>query len=420
MASRMKRYTMRASTSARKTPVSIPRSSTSTQIRSVSSAALRRKANRGYWMRRLYSLSMTATAERWASTASKPVRTSARKTPTGSSPLATARYRATMSSRKPRRRSSTIDSLESKWWYRLPERMPAASAISRTVVVAKPCSANRPAAMARIAPRRAETTGTTASELIEANLARAWSRLLYWPHAQRPEGLRRRCSCDLSPRPLAPVPRQAIRGSGGPSQPGRSRPLQPGHGRRPLEPAPDLRLRPVPAGDQLDSRGHDRQVRRGDRHQGVHRRPGGEGDRGRGCRRDGDLWARVRHVARRHRSRAPGGDGAGLQPLGRGDARDIRRQGADLGPRAAQRRGPRRRGGPVRVRRAGHPLLLGPPPPLQPPQPRRPVLRPDLRARPGSGLRVRDPRVHGPQRGDGGLGSVRALPRVAHGRPSPP
>jgi hypothetical protein len=30
--------------------------------------------------------------------------------------------------------SSPIDSLESKWWYRLPERIPAASAISRTVV----------------------------------------------------------------------------------------------------------------------------------------------------------------------------------------------------------------------------------------------------------------------------------------------
>jgi hypothetical protein len=35
---------------------------------------------------------------------------------------------------KPDRISSPIDSLESKWWYRLPDKMPAASAISRTVV----------------------------------------------------------------------------------------------------------------------------------------------------------------------------------------------------------------------------------------------------------------------------------------------
>jgi hypothetical protein len=30
--------------------------------------------------------------------------------------------------------SSAIDYLESKWWYRLPDRIPAAFAISRTVV----------------------------------------------------------------------------------------------------------------------------------------------------------------------------------------------------------------------------------------------------------------------------------------------
>ncbi len=30
--------------------------------------------------------------------------------------------------------SSIIDSFESKWWYRLPDRIPAFSAMSRTVV----------------------------------------------------------------------------------------------------------------------------------------------------------------------------------------------------------------------------------------------------------------------------------------------
>ena len=40
-----------------------------------------------------------------------------------------------MRSRKSRSSSSIIDSFESKWWYRLPDRIPAASAISRTVVL---------------------------------------------------------------------------------------------------------------------------------------------------------------------------------------------------------------------------------------------------------------------------------------------
>ena len=40
------------------------------------------------------------------------------------------------------------------------------------------------------------------------------------------------------------------------------RPLQPGHGRRPVDAAPHVDLRPLPEGHQLDHRGHDRQVRR--------------------------------------------------------------------------------------------------------------------------------------------------------------
>src|SRR5690242_19817259 len=61
---------------------------------------------------------------------------------------------------KPDRISSPIDSLESKWWYRLPDRIPAASAISRTVVARKPFSANRwPASVTRCA-RRSEVAVT--------------------------------------------------------------------------------------------------------------------------------------------------------------------------------------------------------------------------------------------------------------------
>src|ERR1041384_7076762 len=55
---------------------------------------------------------------------------------------------------KPDRISSPIDSFESKWWYRLPDRIPAASAISRTVVARKPFSAKRrPASRTRCARR---------------------------------------------------------------------------------------------------------------------------------------------------------------------------------------------------------------------------------------------------------------------------
>ena len=54
---------------------------------------------------------------------------------------------------------------------------------------------------------------------------------------------------------------------------------------------------------------------------------------------------------------------------------------------------------PVRARAPRHPVLLGPARPVQPPQPRRPLLRPGLRAAPGPRLRVRDARVHGAQRG---------------------
>ena len=53
----------------------------------------------------------------------------------------------------------------------------------------------------------------------------------------------------------------------------------------------------------------------------------------------------------------------------------------------------------VRVRAPRHPLLLGAARPVQPPQPRRPLLRPDLRAAPRPRLRVRHARVHGAQRG---------------------
>ena len=98
---------------------------------------------------------------------------------------------------------------------------------------------------------------------------------------------------------------------------------------------PTIALRPVPEGDQLDHRGHDRQVRRGDGGPGLHRRPGRQGAGGRGRRHHGHLRAGVRPVDRRHRPRAAGGDGARLQPLGPGDARDLRRARARVGPRAA-------------------------------------------------------------------------------------
>ncbi len=50
--------------------------------------------------------------------------------------------------------SSPIDSLESKWWYRLPDRIPAASAISRTVVARKPFCANSSPASCTTSARR--------------------------------------------------------------------------------------------------------------------------------------------------------------------------------------------------------------------------------------------------------------------------
>ena len=50
--------------------------------------------------------------------------------------------------------SSPIDSLESKWWYRLPDKIPAASAISRTVVARKPFCAKSSAAVCITSARR--------------------------------------------------------------------------------------------------------------------------------------------------------------------------------------------------------------------------------------------------------------------------
>ena len=94
-------------------------------------------------------------------------------------------------------------------------------------------------------------------------------------------------------------------------------------------------------------------------------------------------------------------------------------RGHHVGAGPAQRRRPRGRGDPVRVRRARHPLLLGPTQPVQPPQPRRPLLRPDLRAAPGPRLRVRDARVHGPQRADARALTASHVHRVAHGRAPP-
>ena len=50
--------------------------------------------------------------------------------------------------------SSPIDSLESKWWYRLPDKIPAASAISRTVVARNPfCAKSSPASRTTSARR---------------------------------------------------------------------------------------------------------------------------------------------------------------------------------------------------------------------------------------------------------------------------
>src|SRR5215472_10899203 len=48
-----------------------------------------------------------------------------------------------------------ISSLDRKWWYRLPDSTPTASAISRTVVALIPLRANSSAATARISSRRA-------------------------------------------------------------------------------------------------------------------------------------------------------------------------------------------------------------------------------------------------------------------------
>src|SRR6201996_9032143 len=50
--------------------------------------------------------------------------------------------------------STAIASLDSKWWYRLPGRMPEAAATSRIDVLAYPSEANRPAAARRISSRR--------------------------------------------------------------------------------------------------------------------------------------------------------------------------------------------------------------------------------------------------------------------------
>ena len=116
------------------------------------------------------------------------------------------------------------------------------------------------------------------------------------------------------------------------------RPLQPRDRRRALDAAPHVDPRPVPEGDQLDDRRHDRPVRR-HRHRRASRGDRvAEGARGRGRRRDGDLRARVRHVARRHRPRAAGRDGARVQPLGPGDARGVGRACDHVGAGAAQRR----------------------------------------------------------------------------------
>src|ERR1700755_50548 len=54
---------------------------------------------------------------------------------------------------KPDRISSPIDSFESKWWYKLPDRIPAASAISRTGVARYPFCANSSAAIATMSAR---------------------------------------------------------------------------------------------------------------------------------------------------------------------------------------------------------------------------------------------------------------------------
>ena len=50
--------------------------------------------------------------------------------------------------------STAMASLDSKWWYRLPGRIPEAAATSRIDVLAYPSSANSPAAARRISSRR--------------------------------------------------------------------------------------------------------------------------------------------------------------------------------------------------------------------------------------------------------------------------
>ena len=121
-------------------------------------------------------------------------------------------------------------------------------------------------------------------------------------------------------------------------------------------------------------------------------------------------------MVRRHRPRDPGRDGARLQPLGSGDARAVEGQGDHLRSGPARRREPGGGRDPARLRRARHPVLLGPPRLPQPAQPGRPLLRPGLRALVRPRLRVRHPRVHGPQRGHRGLEPLRDLHRVAHRR----
>ena len=228
-------------------------------------------------------------------------------------------------------------------------------------------------------------------------------------------GVRRGRPRDLPGRPLVAVSRRQVRRPDRAQGASGLRPLQPGHRRRPLVAAHHEHLRQLPEGDQLDDRRHGRPVRRHGARR-LHRRPRRQRARDRRRRRHGDLRARVRHVARRHRPRAASRDGARVQPLGRGDARGVGRQGHHVGPDSAQRRRPRGHRDPVRVRRARHPLLLDPPEPVQPPQPRRPLLRPGLRAAAGSRLRVRDPRVHGSERAD--RRAPTGSPRSPSGTPS--
>ena len=144
--------------------------------------------------------------------------------------------------------------------------------------------------------------------------------------------------------------------------PRRVRPLQPGHRRRPLVAAPHVDLRQLPEGDQLDHRRHDRQVRPDSSTEGFTGDRVADRARSRGRRRDGDLRTRVRHVARRHRPRAPGRDGTRVQPVGPGDARAVERRGDHVRPGAAQRRHARGAGDPVRARRSSVSTASGPGP----------------------------------------------------------